>query len=177
MLFALSPMAEQALERDFARHVVERVYHAVVGGSLTEKRTFDSYFVRDRGDGLRGSSPLGAKAPEAQHAITHVTPLEPLPGHTLVECRLETGRTHQIRIHLSEAGHPLAGEKTYTPSAPSDIGPRTSDMPPPPRHFLHSHRLRFTHPATGKPLEYVSTYPKDLAGWLKKLRLSAPPRS
>jgi 23S rRNA pseudouridine1911/1915/1917 synthase len=174
MLFALSPQAEQALERDFARHAITRKYLAIVQGHLTEKRTIESYLVRDRGDGKRGSSPLGPQAPESQRALTHVTPIETIApkdsplAHSIVECQLETGRTHQIRIHLSELGHPLAGEKTYLPPPTSTSSP--SPLPPPHRHALHSAHLRLTHPITGHTLEYHSDLPKDLATWLKRLR-------
>lgn len=165
MIFALSPQAEQALERDFARHVVEREYLAVVAGRLTQGRTIESYFVRDRGDGRRGSSPLGAAAPESQRAVTHVSPVEVLGEYSVVRCRLETGRTHQIRIHLSEAGHPLAGEKVYVEPG----GPRP-EFPGPERQALHSAALRFTHPISGAALAFNSDWPRDLSGWIRKLR-------
>ena len=80
--------------------------------SLCSTATVKSFLVENRGDGLRGSA--RGKPPEgAREAITHVERLEGLHGATFVSCRLETGRTHQIRIHLSEAGHPLLGERVY----------------------------------------------------------------
>ncbi len=167
MMFAFSAPAEHALERDFARHAVERKYLAVVVGQLREPRTIESWILRDRGDGLRGSSPKGkaAESAGAQRALTHVRPVEQLAGYTLVECQLETGRTHQIRIHLSELGHPLAGEKVYlSPLAPPP------DATAPARHALHSHHLRFTHPTTGETKEFASPFPRDLEGWVKRLR-------
>lgn len=169
MIFALSPAAEAALERDFARHAIDRRYLAIVHGHLTQPRTIETYLVRDRGDGKRGSSPLGkaAESAGAQRALTHITPLETHGPYSIVECRLETGRTHQIRIHLSELGHPLAGEKVYrdTPPLPDE----------PPRHALHSHKLALTHPLTGQPLAFESPWPKDLAAWLRRLRQSLSP--
>lgn len=175
MLFALSANAEQLLERDFARHTIQREYLAIVHGHLAGPRTIESYLVRDRGDGRRGSSPLGPNATEAQRAVTHVSVTEHIGSagsplaYSIVECRLETGRTHQIRIHLSEAGHPLAGEKVYLPAG---VQPWTSTGPlaPPPRHALHSARLSFTHPVKGHVLEFRSDLPRDLSGWLKRLR-------
>ncbi|MFN4242719.1 MAG: RluA family pseudouridine synthase [Tepidisphaerales bacterium] len=164
MLFALSPAAEAALERDFARHAVDRRYLAIVHGQLTQPRTLETWIVRDRGDGLRGSSPLGAAAEAhgGQRAVTHITPVDTAGDYTVVECRLETGRTHQIRIHLSELGHPLAGEKLYTTRPPSPHDP--------PRHALHSHRLAFTHPITGLRLAFESPLPRDLSAFLRRAR-------
>src|SRR5262245_13921675 len=107
MVFARTREAEQMLIGVFARHEVRRAYVAVVQGRLEQPQTIDTWLVRDRGDGLRGSSPLGEAAEGAQRAITHIRPMEQFAGCTVVECRLETGRTHQIRIHLSESGHPL----------------------------------------------------------------------
>ena len=109
MVLALSAEAERRLVQMFRQHKIQRVYQAVVAGHV-EAQTFSSYLVRDRGDGRRGSTTLpGVGKP----AVTHVRPLEHLQGYTLLECRLETGRTHQIRIHLAEAGHPVCGEKVY----------------------------------------------------------------
>lgn len=169
MLFALSAQAEQVLERDFARHAVQRQYIAIVRGHLTQARTIETHLARDRGDGLRGSVP--PHTPEAQRALTRVKPLEVVGDYSVVECELETGRTHQIRIHLSELGHPLAGEKTYIHPAPGSA----TEYPPPgneslSRQALHSARLRFSHPMTGKELAFESPLPRDLAGFLQRLR-------
>ena len=166
MVFARTPEAERLLIGMFARHLVTRAYVAVVHGRV-EAQTIDTWLVRDRGDGLRGSSPLGEAAEGAQRAITHVRPLEHLPAYTILECRLETGRTHQIRIHLSEIGHMLCGEKTYTrPLA----GPPCDDDSRAPRQALHAAELAFTHPITGQPLRFRMPLPKDLKEWLVKLR-------
>jgi 23S rRNA pseudouridine1911/1915/1917 synthase len=169
MLFALSPRAESALVEMFKSHEIGRAYLAVVHGRLDEPRTIESWFVRDRGDGLRGSTPLGADAEGAQRAVTHVRPVEHVGGeYTVVECRLETGRTHQIRIHLAEVGHMLCGEKVYTrPSAGAQPTPDRSGAP---RQALHSAELRFTHPVGGQELRFASPLPKDLSQWLHKLK-------
>lgn len=172
MVFALTPAAEMALERDFARHAVERKYRAVVLGDFKEARTIESWLVRDRGDGLRGSSPKGQGAEGAQRALTRVWPVERIADgkFTIVECQLETGRTHQIRIHLSEAGHPLAGERVYTHALGQ---PPARDEAGAPRQALHSYSLGLTHPVTGKRLELRSEWPKEMGVWLGKLRASA----
>jgi 23S rRNA pseudouridine1911/1915/1917 synthase len=169
MVFARTPEAERLLIRMFARHQVTRAYVAVVHGRV-EAQTIDTWLVRDRGDGLRGSSLLGQTAEGAQRAVTHIRPLEHLPQYTILECRLETGRTHQIRIHLSEIGHMLCGEKTYTRPLG---GPPREDTSHAPRHALHAAELGFTHPITGQPLRFLMPLPKDLKEWLAKLRGSS----
>ena len=109
MVFARTAEAERRLVQMFRKHDLHRVYLAIVHGHA-EAQTIESYLVRDRGDGLRGST---SQAGEGQRAVTHVRPVEYLEGYTLIECTLETGRTHQIRIHLSDAGHMVCGEKVY----------------------------------------------------------------
>jgi 23S rRNA pseudouridine1911/1915/1917 synthase len=176
MVFARTPEAEQKLIRMFAKHAVQRAYVAVVHGQLTEPRTIDTWLVRDRGDGLRGSVASDPSLPlplregrreGVQRAITHVRPMEQIAGYTIVECRLETGRTHQIRIHLSEIGHRLCGEKTYTHA----VGERPqSDTSGAPRQALHAAEIAFTHPITTQPLRFRMPLPADLKAWLIKLR-------
>jgi 23S rRNA pseudouridine1911/1915/1917 synthase len=171
MLFALSAAAEQGLVRRFAKHEIERVYRAVAHGVLAEPRTIDTWITRDRGDGIRGSAADGSRRDDARRAITHVRPIE-LIGltYSLVECRLETGRTHQIRIHLAEIGHMLCGEKVYVRPAPG--APIVEDNSGAPRQALHSAELRFEHPVTGQPMRFESTWPKDFARWIERLRKS-----
>jgi 23S rRNA pseudouridine1911/1915/1917 synthase len=169
MIFALSSRAEQALVAMFKAHEVRRAYLAVVHGRVAEPRTIESWIVRDRGDGLRGSTPRGAADEGAQRAVTHVMPVEHLGDrYTVVECRLETGRTHQIRIHLAEAGHMLCGEKVYTRPAPN--AQPVPDRSGAPRQALHSAELEFVHPVTGQTMRFASPLPKDLAPWLDRLR-------
>ena len=172
MVFALTAEAEKRLIRMFAKHAVRRAYVAVVHGHI-EGQTIDTWLVRDRGDGLRGSvGPAGPAGPDppvddAQRAITHIRPLEHLPEYTILECRLETGRTHQIRIHLSEIGHMLCGEKTYT--HPPGSRPR-EDASRAPRQALHAAELGFIHPITGQRLRFRAPLPRDLKEWLLRLR-------
>jgi 23S rRNA pseudouridine1911/1915/1917 synthase len=167
ILFALSPEAEQKLASMFKAHTIQRAYRAVVVGNLRGPMTIESDIARDRGDGLRGSSD-DPKAPERQHAVTHVRLIEHIgDDYTIVECRLETGRTHQIRIHLAERGHMLCGEKTYT--KPLDGKPVKDDSEAP-RHALHSATLAFAHPIGGTPMKFESPWPRDLARWLERLK-------
>jgi 23S rRNA pseudouridine1911/1915/1917 synthase len=107
----------------------------------------------------------GERAP--QRAVTHVRVLEKLGEFTLVECRLESGRTHQVRIHLGEAGTPICGEHIYDRSLHSKPLPDFSHAP---RLALHAARLDFDHPATGRRMTFSSSFPADLADWLKRTR-------
>jgi 23S rRNA pseudouridine1911/1915/1917 synthase len=169
MLFALSTRARDVLIRMFTAHEVRRTYWAVVLGRIDSPRAIESTLTRDRGDGLRGSLAPGQSDPEAKPAITRIRPVEHIGDmYTLIECELETGRTHQIRIHLAEMGHMLAGEKLYT--RPSAAVPAVIDRSDAPRQALHSARLRLTHPITGKALAFDSPPPRDLATWLAQVR-------
>ena len=109
LVFARSVKAERNLGEQFRRHTTRRKYLAVALGSVPEQR-ISSRLVRDRGDGRRGST---TEPGVGKLAVTHVRPLEQIGPYTLIECRLETGRTHQIRIHLAEQGHPLCGDRVY----------------------------------------------------------------
>jgi 23S rRNA pseudouridine1911/1915/1917 synthase len=168
MVFARTPAAETALIRMFKKHDMERAYLAMVLGDMPAC-TINNYLIRDRGDGLRGST-TDAQAPDAQRAITHVKPLEKLAGYTVVECRLETGRTHQIRIHLSEAGHMLCGEKVYVRALNGPLRVDTSEAP---RQMLHAAVLGFVHPITHQTLQFVSPLPRDFQKVLERLRRSS----
>jgi 23S rRNA pseudouridine1911/1915/1917 synthase len=166
MIFARTAEAEQKLIRMFAGHQVQRAYVAVAHGHV-ESQTIDTWLVRDRGDGLRGSTPRGAAAEGARRAITHVRVMEHLRDFTIVECRLQTGRTHQIRIHLAEMGHGLCGEKLYT-HQPGE--PPREDMSRAPRQALHAAELALVHPLTGHPLRFRMALPRDLKDWLLQMR-------
>jgi len=167
MLFARTPSIAQALGKAFRDHRVTRKYHAVVHGH-PEAQTIDTVLVRDRGDGHRGSKPADrGEDPTEQRAITHIRPIEKIGAYSLIECQLETGRTHQIRIHLAEAGHMLCGEPIYCRSR---VGVLTPDPSGPPRQALHSATLSFEHPITGAKLEFKMPWPADLHRWLSELR-------
>lgn len=164
MVFARTPLAERILGQQFRKHTTKRRYLAVALGDVREQ-TIESRLVRDRGDGRRGSTNLPNVG---KPAITHVRPIERLGSYTLVECRLETGRTHQIRIHLSENGHPLCGDRVYRQ-------PRMGTTPIPdesgsPRVALHAAELGFQHPVTGDMLSFEMPMPADLAKFIDRLR-------
>lgn len=163
MVFARTVEAESHLGKQFRDHSIDRRYLAICRGIATEQ-TIVSRLVDDRGDGRRGSTPSLTAGKEA---ITHVRPLELLNGYTLVECRLETGRTHQIRIHLSEQGNPLCGDKVYNGPI---TRPPIPDRSGAPRLALHAADLGFTHPITGKRVQFSTPLPRDLQRLVERLR-------
>ena len=163
MVFARTVDAERLLGTQFREHSLHRLYLAVALGEVTHQ-TFESSLVPDRGDGRRGST----RHPKlGKRAVTHVKPVERLKGYTLVECQLETGRTHQIRIHLSEAGHPLCGDKVYRGPFP---GKPVIDESGAARLALHAAELGFQHPITGEQLKFVMPLPRDMAALIDRLR-------
>ncbi|MBM3999104.1 MAG: RluA family pseudouridine synthase [Planctomycetes bacterium] len=166
IVFARTRKAERHLGWQFRQHSVHRRYLAIVPGKL-EERTIESILVRDRGDGRRGNAAPGEAPHHGRRAVTHVRPIETIGEYTVVECRLETGRTHQIRIHLSELGHPLCGERVY--DRPLYGRPRR-DTSGAPRLCLHAAELGFEHPSTGEFLRFTCPWPRDLAGFLDRLR-------
>ena len=160
MLFTRTADAKRKLAAAFKVHDIDRVYLAIAHGEVTEER-IESNLLLDRGDGLRGSHghyrrAKGPPPPDARNAITFVRPIQALKGATLVECRLETGRQHQIRIHLAEMGHPLLGEKVYIRDYE---GPKIDA----PRTMLHARTLGFTHPRSGSRVSFERDPPADFA--------------
>jgi 23S rRNA pseudouridine1911/1915/1917 synthase len=163
IMFALSTAVEQQLIEMFRDHTIQRTYRAVARGNV-KATTIETHLARDRGDGLRGS--VDEKTPDVQRAVTHVRPVKGLGKYTLVECRLETGRTHQIRIHLSEKGHMLCGEKMYCRTRSGQI---VTDNSGAPRLALHAAKLEFLHPVLGKKISVDSELPRDLKQFVERL--------
>jgi 23S rRNA pseudouridine1911/1915/1917 synthase len=163
VVFARTVAAERGLGRQFHQHTVTRRYLAVIAGYLPPQE-ISSRLVRDRGDGRRGSTTVEGIGKEA---TTHVNVVERLRGHTLLECRLETGRTHQIRIHLAEQGHPVCGEKVYNRTRSGE--PIGHDCPAP-RLALHAAELGFIHPVTNKPMRWEMPLPHDLEQFIASVR-------
>jgi 23S rRNA pseudouridine1911/1915/1917 synthase len=163
VIFARTTKAERDLGTQFREHTTERRYLALVRGRGKPGRV-ESFFVKDRGDGRRGSAPESA---DGQRAITHIKIVEELGGFTLVECRLETGRTHQVRIHLGEMGTPLCGEKVY--DRPRD-GKPVPDESGARRPMLHAAKLGIRHPETDEKMSWNSALPEDMASLLSRLR-------
>jgi len=186
MVFARTHAAERILAQQFRQHTTHRRYLAIVEGRV-ETQTIRTRLVRDRGDGRRGSV---EKPGVGKESITHVKPMETVTGYTLIQCKLETGRTHQIRIHLSEQGHPVCGERVYRPkpslplgdvrrerAADSQISNLKSQIPSSPAHpasrlALHAAELGFVHPIIGKSLRFQSPLPPELADFWNHLKRS-----
>jgi 23S rRNA pseudouridine1911/1915/1917 synthase len=164
LVLARTAAAEKGLAKQFRAHTVEREYLCVAHGAVESARV-ESRLVHDRGDGLRGSTDLPA---QGKLAITHVTALEVLPNDaaTLCAVRLETGKTHQIRIHLAERGHPLLGEQVYI----RDYEAAGHAALPCPRLLLHAHTLGFQHPLSGRWVRWSAPLPPDFEGPLAALR-------
>ena len=165
VVFARTRAAADHLARQFRKHTVDRRYLALTRGVPAGGR-IKSVLVRDRGDGRRGST-RKTNPPDGKSAVTHVKVLETFADVALVECRLETGRTHQVRIHLGEAGAPLCGEKVYD---------RPINGKPPPdgsgasRPMLHAARLGFVHPDSGEVLSWEVQPPGDFSQLLARVR-------
>lgn len=147
LLVALSAPCQLSLKSLFEVHHIERRYLAIVRGVPRERqRTLRSNLVRNRGDGKRGSD---QENDEGKLAITHVRVVDTFRDVSLVEATLETGRTHQVRIHLAEWGHPILGDELYG-------GPRFS------RLALHATSLGFQHPVSQQAMQFSSPLPDEL---------------
>lgn len=167
MVFTRTADAKRVLGGRFSAHDIDRAYRAIVHGAVAET-SVESHLLPDRGDGLRGSHghyrrAKGAPPAEAKRAATYIRPIEALEGATLVECRLETGRQHQIRIHLAELGHPVLGERVY-------IRDYTGVKIEAERTMLHARTLGFAHPRTGEPVSFEKEPPADFAAMVESLR-------
>jgi 23S rRNA pseudouridine1911/1915/1917 synthase len=158
LMFAKSKRAELGLAAQLRAHTMARQYRCVAHGVVIPGR-IESNLIADRGDGIRGST---SQPDRGKRSITHVEVERALRGASLCRVRLETGRTHQIRIHLSESGHPLVGEEVY-------IRDYTDKLIASPRLLLHAATLGFEHPITGERVDLASELPPDFTAMLAKL--------
>ena len=155
LVVARSDEAHQALGAQFQAREVGKTYIALVHGNVAEERgRFDAPIARD----LARRHRMTARRRSGRQALTEYRVVRRFARHTLLEVRIHTGRTHQIRVHLSTAGHPVVGDTTY--GAPGGVIER---------YFLHAARLAFRHPRTGVPLEFSAPLPADLAAFLDSL--------
>jgi 23S rRNA pseudouridine1911/1915/1917 synthase len=160
IVVARSDEAHRRLQELVRSHGVEREYAAlVVGRPRSRTGRIEAPIGRDRREPLRHS--LDTDTP--REAITHFEVRELLPRHTLLDVKLETGRTHQIRVHLAAIGLPVAGDALYG-------RPRELDLD---RQFLHAQRLAFPHPFTGEAVAVESPLPADLVTALAQARSAA----
>jgi 23S rRNA pseudouridine1911/1915/1917 synthase len=155
LVVARSEEAHRLLQRALAARRIEREYLALVEGlPRARSGTIEAPIGRD--PRVRTRMAVGGNFP--REARTHFTLERALPEHSLLRLRLDTGRTHQIRVHLRAIGHPVAGDPEY--GTPGLLGLE--------RQFLHATRLALPHPITGEPLEVHSPLPKDLAAALER---------
>lgn len=160
MVVAKSELAYTMLKRAFRDRTVTKIYHALVQGHPDPLHgTIEAPIGRDN----RHQWKMGVKE-DGKHSVTHYDTLEAMAGATLLEVHLETGRTHQIRVHMSAIKHPCVGDDMYgaSPTLSAKIGLE--------RQWLHAVRLGFDHPRTGQYIEVESPYPADLQNALDAMR-------
>ena len=160
MVVAKSERAYTALKRAFKEREVEKIYHAVVQGHPDPLAgTIDAPIGRHPSHSWKF-----AVTPDGKDSITHYETIEAFPSASLLEIHLETGRTHQIRVHMAAHRHPCVGDPLYgaDPTLSARLGLT--------RQWLHAHELSFAHPVTTEWVTFTSDYPADLAHALEMLR-------
>ena len=156
LMVAKNDRAHQSLAAQLKSKTTKREYIALVHGRIKEEKgTIDAPLGRSRKDRKKQ-----AIVANGRHAVTHFKVLERYRNYTLIKCRLETGRTHQIRVHLASIGHPLAGDPLY--------GPRKTL--PGRGQYLHARLLGFVHPTTGKEMVFTAPLPAYFQQMIAKLR-------
>ena len=162
MLAAKTDAAGYALMEDIRDRAVDRHYLALVHGVIApDTGMIDAPIARSANERTRMAV---RDVPSARDAVTTFRVLERFEprqhddGYTLIDCKLFTGRTHQIRVHMQYAKHPLVGDPVYTANGPKDARAQLGLK----RQFLHSFRIRFTHPETSEELEFADNLPRDL---------------
>jgi 23S rRNA pseudouridine1911/1915/1917 synthase len=164
LVVAKTDPAHEGLSSQFARHSIDRRYVAMVAGLPQAAGTVDAPLARSPHDRKKI-----AIQPRGKRAVTHYTVIDPLRHGALVECRLETGRTHQIRVHMASIGHPLIGDPVYGRNRPEhrDVLRRLDFN----RQALHAARLGFVHPVTSAPMAFESKLPHDMQSLFAALRV------
>jgi 23S rRNA pseudouridine1911/1915/1917 synthase len=165
MIAAKNDAAHQELARQFHDREVEKEYIALVWGLVQPGKRIDAPIGRDPGDRQK----MSTRARRARSAVTRVTRAEHLRGVSLLHVAIATGRTHQIRVHLSAIGHPIVGDTTYGGvhrRVPNDVrAVQRLERP-----FLHAARLVFSHPSDGRRMEFESPLPTDLQNVIDEIR-------
>ena len=164
MVIAKNDAAHQELARQFHDREVEKEYIALVWGVVHAGRRIDAAIGRDPANRQK----MSARAKHAREAVTRITRAHHMPGLTLCQVAIHTGRTHQIRVHLSAIGHPVVGDALYggvRRRVPADIrAVQRLERP-----FLHAARLVFHHPRDGRRMAFISPLPADLQDILDDL--------
>ena len=158
LLICKNDHAHQILAEELKEHSITRRYHAIVHGNIKEDTgTVNAPIGRHPVDRKK----MSTKAPNGRHAVTHYKVLERFGDYTYIECELETGRTHQICVHMSSIGHPILGDPVYGPAkCPYKLQGQT----------LHAKILGITHPATGEYMEFDAPLPGYFSDLLQRLR-------
>lgn len=169
LLVAKNDQAHRRLAEQFLRREVEKYYLALVHGRLyASKGSISLPVARDRVRRTR----MTTRRREGRAALTNYRVLQVTPEFSLVEARLHTGRTHQIRVHFSALGRPVVGDTVY--GAPRRLRRENASEPTLERNFLHAHRLCIRHPHTGRLLDIRSPLPPELTAFLQRWGLAAP---
>ena len=164
MVVAKHDAAHQELARQFHDREVEKEYIALVWGVVQAGRRIDAAIGRDPNDRQK----MSARTKHARHAVTRITRAMPLPGLTLCQVAILTGRTHQIRVHLSAIGHPIVGDSVYG-GVHRRVAGDIRAVQRLERPFLHAARLVFHHPGDRRRMEFIASLPEDLQGVLDDL--------
>lgn len=151
------------LSSEIKEHKVSRIYHAIAIGGIDENITLDFPIGRSAVDRKK----MAVTDKNSKNATTHVEVMEQFPGATYVKCILETGRTHQIRVHLSHIGHPLLGDEVY---GSAKLPLNREYMRDNPGQCLHAAELELTHPRTGEKMHFSCPLPEYFTNVLQKLR-------
>ena len=159
LVIAKTLFAQTDLVRQLQARTVKREYVALVYGEVDRANTIDAAIGRDPHNRTKRTVHAQGKS-----AVTHYEVIERYPGLSLLRCRLETGRTHQIRVHMQYIGHPLVGDMVYASSR------RSTAKIPFPRQALHAERLGLVHPASGEAMLWHTPLPPDFASLLQALR-------
>ncbi len=164
MVVALDDMAYYDLVEQFRKRCINRLYQALILGNLRD----DSGEISSRiGRSASDRKKMSTHSRRGKEAHTRWKVIERFHGATLIEAKLGTGRTHQIRVHFASIGHPVLGDRTYGSKTSIEIGRRRITFP---RQMLHAGLLGFTHPITKKQIEFIAPVPEDMQEKISQLR-------
>jgi len=162
MVIVKNEQAMQGLARQFRAHNIRKEYLAIVRGTPAPAvGTIETPIGRSSSNRQK----MTVMSERGRHAVTHYTLVESFGDAALMRIRIETGRTHQIRVHMTHLGHPLLGDRLYGQARSG------SSLPLPERQMLHAESLAFTHPRTGKALEFIAPMPEDMRALIRELRI------